>query len=611
MLAVLVMLLSTIIPAIVSTAYAQSTQAIAPARVTIPSMKLPWDKSITNIPLTGGPFGNIPDKTCTLENLPIMSGVDFGLPQNTDVLAVAAGKIIYAGYTNNQIRNEVRIDHGGGFVTEYWGLNSIDSSIFVGESVAQGKLLGLSGYTPCPKCKNGISVHLRLEFRQYTSNPLVTTPLSAHQMPIDGYKIWAFVNSPTNQGYNFQGTMTRGLTIVKYQTECGINNVKTWYSRNGSTVVAAPNGSGGYLVSTNSDQVLTDWPTFGFNPQNTRYNSTENTLNTGNVSSLVVKWNYNTSGDSYAVVANGIVYAASGNFVYALNVSTGAYLWSYPISIDGSTPAVANGVVYVSSTDGHLYALNATTGAYLWSYSTGYTIYSSPTVSNSVVYFGSTNGDLYALNATSGAYLWSYYTGGTIYFSSPAVANGVVYIGSYGGGAIYALNATTGGYLWSYGTGNIYASSPAVANGVVYIGSYSNGDLYALNATTGGYIWSYSTGGAIYSSPAVANGVVYFGSENNDLYALNATTGGYLWSYYTGNYVVSSPAVANGVVYVGSESRYLYAINASSGGYLWSYPTGNSIDSSPIISNGVVYVGSQDNNLYAFHLPGTGSHSHK
>ena len=582
------------------------THAVAPAKVTIPSMKLPWDKSIPNIPLTGGPFGNIPDKTCTLEHLPIMSGVDFGLPQNTAVLAVAAGKIIYAGYTNNQIRNEVRIDHGGGFVTEYWGLNSIDSSIVVGESVAQGKLLGLSGYTPCPNCKNGISVHLRLEFRQYTSNPLVTTALSAQKMPIDSYTIWAFVNAPTNEGYNFQGTMTTGLTIVKYQTECGVNGVKTWYSRNGPTVLAVANGTGGYLTSTNSEQVLTDWPTFGFDAQNTRYNPTENILNPGNVSGLVLDWNYNVGGNPQAVVANGIVYATSsvGNFVYALNVSTGAYLWSYSISTGDSSPAVANGMVYVGSADGKLYALNATTGAYLWSYTTENSIYSSPIVTNGVVYVGSYDYYLYALNATTGAYLWRYFIGSYI-TTSPAVANGVVYVGSYDRN-LYALNATTGAYLWSYTTGNPIDSSPAIANGVVYVGSYDR-NLYALNATTGAYLWSYTTGSYIYSSPAVANGVVYVGSEDNRLYALNATTGAYLWSYTMGSYIYSSPAVANGVIYVGSFDSNLYALNATTGAYLWSYATGNAINGSPVVSNGVVYVGSQDNYLYAFHLPGTHS----
>jgi Peptidase family M23 len=205
LLMVVVMLSAVAIPLVLSTLHSRPTHAATPATVTIPSMKLPWDRSLTTIPFTGGPNGNYPDTTCTLENKSIMSGVDFGLPQNTNVLAVAAGKVIYARYTDSQIRNEVRIDHGGGFVTEYWDLNAIDPSITKGVTVAQGQLLGKSGYAPCPKCKNGISVHLRLQFRQYTSNPLLTTPLSAYGMAIDGYTIWTFIHPSTGQGYNFQG----------------------------------------------------------------------------------------------------------------------------------------------------------------------------------------------------------------------------------------------------------------------------------------------------------------------------------------------------------------------------------------------------------------------
>lgn len=39
---------------------------------------------------------------------------------------------------------------------------------------------------------------------------------------------------------------------------------------------------------------------------------------------------------------------------------------------------------------------------------------------------------------------------------------------------VYALNATTGATVWTYGTGNSVESSPAVANGVVYVGSDDN-----------------------------------------------------------------------------------------------------------------------------------------
>ena len=121
---------------------------------------------------------------------------------------------------------------------------------------------------------------------------------------------------------------------------------------------------------------------------------------------------------------------------------------------------------------------------------------------------------------------------------------------------------SNGQLLWNYTTSGSVESPPAVANGVVYVGSTDN-NTYALNATTGAKLWSYTTGGLVASSPAVANGVVYVGSDDNNLYALNATTGAKLWSYTTGGYVDSSPSVVKGVVYVGSDDGNVYAIGSA------------------------------------------------
>ncbi|MFZ0800165.1 MAG: PQQ-binding-like beta-propeller repeat protein, partial [Terriglobales bacterium] len=71
-------------------------------------------------------------------------------------------------------------------------------------------------------------------------------------------------------------------------------------------------------------------------------------------------------------------------------------LWSYPAS-GGSSPAVANGVVYVGSTDTNLYALDARTGNKLWSYSPDGALGFSPSVVNGVVYMP-TNGYVYAFS---------------------------------------------------------------------------------------------------------------------------------------------------------------------------------------------------------------------
>jgi outer membrane protein assembly factor BamB len=122
---------------------------------------------------------------------------------------------------------------------------------------------------------------------------------------------------------------------------------------------------------------------------------------------------------------------------------------------------------------------------------------------------------------------------------------------------------TTNSTLWNYKTGGGVESSPAVASGLVYVGS-DDDNVYCLNATTGSLLWNYTTGGSVESSPAVASGLVYVGSSDRITYCLNATTGAFVWSYKTGFFVGSSPAVVNGVVYVKSNDDNIYAFGPSS-----------------------------------------------
>ena len=273
-------------------------------------------------------------------------------------------------------------------------------------------------------------------------------------------------------------------------------------------------------------------------------------------------------------------------------------LWNFT-TMQGvvSSPAVANGYVFVGSNEGAVYCLNSSNGELVWYYPTGSAVASSPAIDNGRVYIGSYDGNVYALNATSGAKLWNSTIGSSVE-SSPAVSDGVVYIAS--NFFVYALNASTGNEIWNHHTGSTI-SSPAVYNGYVYIGSY-DGYVCGLNASTGTQIWKYQTQDSVDSSPAVAYGCVYVGSEDNNVYCLNASTGSKIWQSPTGYWVWSSPAVAGGNVYVGSEDYSIYCLNASTGAKEWSYETGNFVDSSPAIINNTLYVGSDDNHIYAFAL---------
>lgn len=318
-------------------------------------------------------------------------------------------------------------------------------------------------------------------------------------------------------------------------------------------------------------------------------------------------------------VSNGVVYACTDGYVYAIDASTGRQIWNYSATGLFRSSATREGdTVYVNCNDGNLVALNAATGQKKWSYTTGESGWylSSPAVSNGKVYFGSYDGVVYALDAASGAKVWNFSverlpSHTSRVWSSPAVVGNVVYVGSGynvgqsvysnppGIGNVYALDATTGAKIWNYSIGDCVDSSPAVVNGVLYVGSWDN-HLYALNAANGNFMWRTNLGGRVDASPAVNGNTVYISSFDKNIYALNAQTGAKIWNFSTGDIVDSSPSVAGGVVYVGSADHYIYALNAATGAKIFSYQTPWPVESSAAIANGVVYIGANDNKLYAF-----------
>jgi outer membrane protein assembly factor BamB len=353
--------------------------------------------------------------------------------------------------------------------------------------------------------------------------------------------------------------------------------------------------------------VRTDWPQYGFSPTGARNNIYENVLGIANVNKIGLHWKAPTAGASSApVVYDGRLYFGSGDHnLHAINAITGAELWTFATGDNlGDSPAAAGGLVYIGSLD-NVYALNARTGDLIWTFDVGLGgVESAPAVVNGILYLGvngegDSDGGLLALDGATGAQLWKFETG--IAATSPAVANGIAYVGS-GNSTLDALDAVTGAKLWEFDA-NLGTGAPSVANGRVFFSS-DDGTFYGLNAITGAQIWSFFTGVEFGGSPAIAGDKVYVGSSNGSLYSFNSLTGTLIWTFATSSGIQSSPAVADGVIYVTSTDSTVYALNANTGAFLWSYTTGGSLRSSPTVANGIVYVGSDDGNLYAFDLKG-------
>jgi len=188
---------------------------------------------------------------------------------------------------------------------------------------------------------------------------------------------------------------------------------------------------------------------------------------------------------------------------------------------------------------------------------------SSPAVADGVVFVGSGDGRVYVLDASDGAVKWNYTAGGDV-ASSPAVANGMAFVGSYDG-KVYALNVSDGALVWSYATSAMVVSSPAVENGRVYVGSYDH-HFYAFGDSSGeqafsvaftasglpsGTAWNVTLNGETQSSTSesivfnVANGVYAFTVTAPSGYEASPSSGSVTVHFVDINQQVTFTAIAS------------------------------------------------------------------
>jgi polyvinyl alcohol dehydrogenase (cytochrome) len=159
-----------------------------------------------------------------------------------------------------------------------------------------------------------------------------------------------------------------------------------------------------------------DWTMAGQNARNSADQPAETAISPSTASQLVPKWVYTTQGDvsARAAVVAGVVYFPDwGGWLHAVDSATGQAVWQVDLTAYGltgsgdgryrsrTTPAVANGVLYLGTQEGAwLLAIDAATGALRWKsqlespetdpYAR---ITSSPTIVDDVIYLGLASGE--------------------------------------------------------------------------------------------------------------------------------------------------------------------------------------------------------------------------
>lgn len=300
----------------------------------------------------------------------------------------------------------------------------------------------------------------------------------------------------------------------------------------------------------------------------------------------------NSRGFFYVIptVSDGYIIAASympprgflsqaNNVVLAINIETGAELWSFDKAagqyIEGG--ALDDGVFVIGNSDGKVYGLDVESGSLKWELETDHRVWSTPLIAEGTVYVSSMDHRLYALNLQSGAELWRFEAGGA-FASTPALWDGMLYIGAFDD-TFYAIDAATGTQRWSSPGENWFWGNPVAYEGVIYTVDVS-GNMYALDAQSGAQIWreklSQANDAPVRAGPALTEDgrMLLIGSENGKLYALDTASGTVKWSVESQGQVLSPPVISGTVVYqmIMNSSQRIRALHVDNGYEIWIYP---------------------------------------
>jgi polyvinyl alcohol dehydrogenase (cytochrome) len=278
---------------------------------------------------------------------------------------------------------------------------------------------------------------------------------------------------------------------------------------------------------------------------------------------------------------NGVVSRTKKGRAKGSTARTRGWVFGVVLGTIAVTPLMAQNSLFPFSSDWPMFGQNASNTANAsaetaistktvselktkWTFTTGGDVSARAAVVNGVAYFPDWAGNLFAVNASTGKLVWSHQfsdyglAAGTVSRTSPAVVDGIVYVGTQyvapasatapqpPTGWLLAIDAGSGKLIWKVqpDTSNpfpVITGSPVVAFGIVYVGMTSDEEfaaaevpgykccsvrssVVAVDAFFGLKLWQTFTvptgytGGAVWGSNPVVDllrGSVFIGTGNN------------------------------------------------------------------------------------------------
>lgn len=172
--------------------------------------------------------------------------------------------------------------------------------------------------------------------------------------------------------------------------------------------------------------------------------------------------------------------------------------------------------------------------------------------------------------------------------AAPVLADGRLFVASYGSATAHALDPGTGEVLWENELGTSIDHGPTVVDDTAYF--CMDDQIHALDVATGEARWTFTENLSIDMTPTVVDGMVYFGEGPETLHAVDAETGTEQWQLEYAGSAQDSLAYADGVLYLASHT-HLHAIDVEKQDFLWTTTVPGDVSAGPAVASDKVLVG--------------------
>jgi len=262
----------------------------------------------------------------------------------------------------------------------------------------------------------------------------------------------------------------------------------------------------------------------------------------------------------YGLNANG------GRELPFTDMSVGGERWTGPQSptpgffgpAESTTPVTANGTIYTALPGTNsIVALNPNNGEILWKQThhkdeavSG--TYNRPAVDDGLVFVTAWPQEATAYRADTGEQHWHHELEEMTVLPPVATDEGVVIQTRE---SVQLRTRSDGALLWERNLdGNVTDSTPAVANGTIFVADERE-ELHALSLATGETRWTVPFDGK--TTPVVADGRVYAVDSLWALEAFDVATGEKQFEYHPSEVPLSPPMVGDGMLYLANRGRVL------------------------------------------------------